>query len=52
MTEEGRNISEFNTSGAELEEGLRTAFVDGMHQSNLAYRPQFVSNDYQSGRSC
>lgn len=50
MTEEGRNISEFNTSGAELEEGLRTAFVDGMHQSNLAYRPQFVSNDYQSGR--
>ena len=50
MTEEGRNISEFNTSDAELEEGLRTAFVDGMHQSNLAYRPQFVSNDYQSGR--
>lgn len=50
MTEEGRNISEFNTSGVELEEGLRTAFVDGMHQSNLAYRPQFVSNDYQSGR--
>ena len=33
-----------------LEEGLKTAFIDGNYNSNLAYRPQFVSNDYKTGK--
>lgn len=32
-----------------LNEGLTTAFVDWNHSSNLAYRPQFVSNNYTEG---
>ena len=30
--------------------GLTTAFVDSRNPSNLAYRPQFVSNNYREGR--
>lgn len=33
-----------------LEEGLKTAFIDENYNSNLAYRPQFVSNDYKTGK--
>ena len=33
-----------------LEEGLRKAFVDRDVSSNLAYKPQFLSNNYQEGR--
>lgn len=32
-----------------LEEGLRKAFVDRDVSSNLAYKPQFLSNNYQEG---
>lgn len=32
-----------------LESGLTTAFVDWSNSSNLAYRPQFVSNNYKEG---
>lgn len=34
----------------ELRSGLETAFVDGLSASNLAYRPEFVSNDYRQGK--
>lgn len=34
----------------ELCSGLETAFVDGMLASNLAYRPEFVSNDSRQGK--
>lgn len=34
----------------ELQQGLDTAFVNASNPSNLAYRPQFVSNNYKEGR--
>ncbi len=34
----------------ELNNGFTTAFIDSTNLSNLAYRPQFVSNDYRNGR--
>lgn len=34
----------------ELRQGLETAFVDWNTSSNLAYKPQFISNDYRIGR--
>ena len=33
-----------------LEQGLTTAFIDQNISSNLAYKPQFVSNNYREGR--
>lgn len=35
---------------AQIEQGLKAAFVDGKVSSNLAYKPQFVSNNYKEGR--
>lgn len=32
-----------------LKEGLTTAFIDWNWSSNLAYRPQFISNNYAEG---
>lgn len=32
------------------EEGARTAFVDLSYNSNLAFRPQFVSNNQKEGK--
>lgn len=34
----------------EIEQGIKTAFVDSHVASNLAYKPQFVSNNYREGR--
>ncbi|MCI5869014.1 MAG: DEAD/DEAH box helicase [Dorea sp.] len=34
----------------QLEQGLITAFINQKVSSNLAYKPQFVSNNYQEGR--
>lgn len=34
----------------ELRAGLETAYIDGMYASNLAYKPQFVSNNYKEGK--
>lgn len=34
----------------ELREGLETAFISSAVSSNLAYRPQFISNDYHEGK--
>ena len=31
-------------------QGLTTAFIDNTVSSNLAYKPQFVSNNYKAGR--
>lgn len=33
-----------------LKEGFETAFIDSRKNSNLAYKPQFISNDYKEGR--
>lgn len=33
----------------ELEKGYKTAYVDSAINSNLAYRPEFVSNNYEKG---
>lgn len=33
-----------------LGQGLRTAFIDHSYMSNLAYKPQFISNDHKEGR--
>lgn len=34
----------------ELKAGLQTAYIDGSLASNVAYRPQFVSNNYKEGK--
>ena len=34
----------------QLTHGLQTAFIDQTITSNLAYKPQFVSNNYKEGR--
>lgn len=34
----------------ELKAGLQTAYIDGSIASNVAYRPQFVSNNYKEGK--
>ncbi len=33
-----------------LQQGFGTAFVDSTYNSNLAYRPEFISNDYKRGK--
>ena len=33
-----------------LEQGLAAAFINRSISSNLAYKPQFVSNDYRQGK--
>lgn len=33
-----------------LKQGLTTAFIDHNNISNLAYKPQFISNDYKEGQ--
>ena len=32
--------------------GLETAYIDSRISSNLAFKPQFVSNSYQEGKKC
>ncbi|MBQ4058512.1 MAG: DEAD/DEAH box helicase [Lachnospiraceae bacterium] len=34
----------------ELQSGFKTAYIDGSHASNLAFKPQFVSNNYKEGK--
>lgn len=34
----------------EMQSGFRTAFIDETSASNLAYKPQFISNDYKCGK--
>ena len=33
-----------------LREGFTTAYLDRTYSSNLAYKPQFISNNYKEGR--
>ena len=35
---------------SELRSGFDTAFINGILSSNLAYKPQFVSNNYKEGK--
>ena len=39
-----------NDKVIQLQQGLKTAFIDQTIASNLAYKPQFVSNNYKEGR--
>lgn len=34
----------------ELKSGIKTAYIDSSYNSNLAYRPEFISNDYKQGK--
>ena len=34
----------------EVRAGFETAYIDGTVVSSLEYRPQFVSNNYKSGK--
>lgn len=34
----------------ELQDGLQTAFINNGYNSNLAYRPEFISNDHKKGK--
>ena len=34
----------------QLQQGMQTAFIDAETTSNLAYKPQFISNNYKNGR--
>ena len=34
----------------QLQQGMHTAFIDAGTTSNLAYKPQFISNNYKNGR--
>lgn len=35
---------------AELKAGLETAFINNEYNSNLAYQPQFLSNNHKEGK--
>ena len=35
---------------SELRSGFETAYIDGTIASNLAYKPQFISNNYKQGK--
>ena len=39
-----------NSKSEELISGLVTAFIDQSGNSNLAYRPEFIYNDYKQGK--
>lgn len=35
---------------SQLHQGFTTAFIDGSQPSNLAYKPEFISNNYKEGK--
>ena len=43
-------MSRIQESIVELNKGFTTAFIDHSLNSNLAYRPEFISNNYRQGR--
>ena len=45
-----RIVMRENINLDQLKAGLNTAFVDYTNKSNLAYRPEFILNDYQNGK--
>lgn len=44
------NRQEKNENIIQMKQGLETAFINQNIASNLAYKPQFVSNNYKEGR--
>ncbi len=41
------------TNGAHIEElsmGFAAAFIGGMNETNLAYKPEFISNNHNNGQ--
>ncbi len=34
----------------EMRSGMQTAFIDSTYSSNILYRPEFIYNDYKSGK--
>ena len=44
------NTKMTNDKIQQLTHGLQTAFIDQTITSNLAHKPQFVSNNYKEGR--
>ena len=38
------------TNYDELRAGFETAYIDGTVASSIAYRPQFISNNYKEGK--
>ena len=34
----------------QMQDGFNTAYIDKAYSSNLAYKPQFISNNYKEGR--
>lgn len=42
------NVS--NIYFSELQNGLTTAYIDSTYNSTLAFRPEFISNDYKQGK--
>lgn len=43
-------INTMNTDFNELQNGLTTAYIDSAYNSTLAFRPEFISNDYKQGK--
>lgn len=39
-----------NEKLAEIRNGFETAYIDGTFSSNLAYKPQFISNNHKEGK--
>ena len=33
----------------QMKDGFNTAYIDKTYSSNLAYKPQFISNNYKEG---
>ena len=46
----GRKGTRLEMKVQEVRQSLETAFIDGTMNSNLAYQPEFISNDYKQGK--
>ena len=46
----GREGTRLEMKVQEVKQSLETAFIDGTINSNLAYQPEFISNDYKQGK--
>ena len=45
-----RRRRQMNQHTRQFQKSLTTAFIDSTIPSNLAYKPQFISNNYKEGR--
>ena len=43
-------MQDMNDHIKEIHSGVTTAFIDSNYQSNLAYKPEFISNDHTKGQ--